>query len=363
MQENLARGLQVVSRAVSARSTLPVLSNVLLRTEDGGLKLTATNLEIAITHWVPGKIDEDGATTVPAKLLTDLVNSLPSSERVDLELQAGSTLQIRSGRFQTHVKGLDAEEFPAVATAGERPTTRIPQRALRGALSQTAFAAASDEARPILTGVLARFEGDRLTLAAADNYRIAVRKLPVLDTVADVSVVIPARALNELARILADTDDPVEVLLAQARNQVLFRLDGVDLVSRLIDGQFPNYQQVIPKEFKQRIQVDTEGLLHAVRRVAAIEASRVHADGQLGLLADGAESRRLFFVADAAWLMSSILADQAPPRISGLVHAATAQYAQTLHQLHLFQLRHPEVGLIPSHCAETVRRWEQITRV
>ena len=117
MQENLARGLQVVSRAVSARSTLPVLSNVLLRTEDGGLKLTATNLEIAITHWVPGKIDEDGATTVPAKLLTDLVNSLPSSERVDLELQAGSTLQIRSGRFQTHVKGLDAEE--------DRKSTRL----------------------------------------------------------------------------------------------------------------------------------------------------------------------------------------------------------------------------------------------
>jgi DNA polymerase-3 subunit beta len=273
MQENLARGLQVVSRAVSARSTLPVLSNVLLRTEDGGLKLTATNLEIAITHWVPGKIDEDGATTVPAKLLTDLVNSLPSSERVDLELQAGSTLQIRSGRFQTHVKGLDAEEFPAVATAGERPTTRIPQRALRGALSQTAFAAASDEARPILTGVLARFEGDRLTLAAADNYRIAVKTIEILDPVEEMSVVIPARSLNELARVLADVDDPVEVVLSPARNQILFHLDGVDVVSRLIDGQFPNYQQVIPAGHRTRAVVDREELAKAVRLAALIAIS------------------------------------------------------------------------------------------
>src|SRR4051794_14613110 len=167
MQENLARGLSVVSRAVSTRSTLPVLANVLLRTEDAGLKLTATNLEIGITYWVPGKIESDGATTVPAKLLTDLVNSLPAGERVDLELQAADTLHLRSGRFETHVKGIDAEEFPAIQTAGERPTTRIAQNVLRRALAEVAFAAASDEARPILTGVLARFEGATVTFAAA----------------------------------------------------------------------------------------------------------------------------------------------------------------------------------------------------
>ena len=125
MQENLARGLSVVSRAVSNRSTLPVLANVLLKTEDAGLKLTATNLEIGITYWVPGKIESDGATTVPAKLLTDLVNSLPAGDRIDLALQAGDTLHLRSGRFETHIKGIDADEFPAIGTAGERPTTRI----------------------------------------------------------------------------------------------------------------------------------------------------------------------------------------------------------------------------------------------
>jgi DNA polymerase-3 subunit beta len=130
MQENLARGLSVVSRAVSNRS-LPVLTNVLLKTEDAGLKLTATNLEIGIVYWVPGKIENDGATTVPAKLLTDLVNSLPAGDRVDLALGASDTLDLRCGRFETHIKGIDADEFPAIGAAGERPTTRIAQNVLR----------------------------------------------------------------------------------------------------------------------------------------------------------------------------------------------------------------------------------------
>ena len=270
MQENLARGLSIVSRAVSSRSTLPVLANVLLKTEDAGLKLTATNLEIGITYWVPGKIETDGATTVPAKLLTDLVNSLPAGDKIDLELTAGESLHLRSGRFETHIKGIDAEEFPAIQAAGERPTTRVAQDVLRKALNETTFAAASDEARPILTGVLARFEGNQLTLAAADNYRIAVKTIPILDAVPETSVVIPARALNELARVLSDTNDAVEIVLAGGRNQVLFHLEGVDLVSRLIDGQFPNYQQVVPKEHTTRAVLDREELLRAVRPAALI---------------------------------------------------------------------------------------------
>jgi DNA polymerase-3 subunit beta len=270
MQENLARGLSVVSRAVSSRSTLPVLANVLLKTEDAGLKLTATNLEIGVTYWVPGKIDQDGATTVPAKLLTDLVNSLPSGDRVDLEVGPGEVLHVQAGRFQSHLKGIDADEFPAIGTGGDRPTTRIAQNVLRKALAETTFAAASDEARPILTGVLAKFEGNELTLAAADNYRIAVKTVPILDAVPETSVVIPARALVELARVLADVDDPVDVVIAQGRNQVLFHIDGVDLVSRLIDGQFPNYQQVMPQTHATRAIIDREELLRAVRPAALI---------------------------------------------------------------------------------------------
>jgi len=273
MQENLARGLQVVSRAVSSRSTLPVLNNVLLRTEDGGLKLTATNLEIGITYWVPGKIEMAGAMTVPARLLTDIVNGLPANERVDLEQQAQEMLHITAGRFETHVKGIDAEEFPAIPSAGERPTTRIPQNVLRHALEEVTFAAATDEARPILTGVLARFEGNQLTLAAADNYRIAVKTIPVLDAVEDTSVVVPARSLHELSRVLADTDDPIDLVLSPSRNQILFHLEGIDLVSRLIDGQFPNYQQVIPKSYTTRATVDRDQLLKAVRLASLIASS------------------------------------------------------------------------------------------
>ncbi len=273
MQENLARGLQVVSRAVSTRSTLPVLNNVLLRTEDGGLKLTATNLEIGITYWVPGKIDTGGAVTVPSRLLTDIVAGLPANERVDLELQAQETLHVVAGRFETRVKGIDAEEFPAIPTAGERPTTRVAQKVLKEALGEVTFAAATDEARPILTGVLAKFEGDKLTLAAADNYRIAVKTLTVLDPVEETSVVVPARSLHELSRILSDTDDPVDIVLSAARNQILFHLEGIDLVSRLIDGQFPNYQQVLPKGFTTKATVDRDQLLAAVKLASLIASA------------------------------------------------------------------------------------------
>jgi DNA polymerase-3 subunit beta len=269
MQENLARGLSVVSRAVSNRS-LPVLTNVLLKTEDGGLKLTATNLEIGITYWVPGKIETDGATSVPARLLTDLVNSLPGGEPIVLELNEGETLHIKAGRFESNIKGIPAEDFPTVQTAGERPITRVAQKILRQALDETAFAAASDEARPILTGVLARFEGDQLTLAAADNYRIAVKTITVLDPVEETSVVIPARALTELSRILADVDDPVSIVLAHSRNQLLFHVEGIDLVTRLIDGQYPNYQSVLPATHATRAVLDREELLRAVRPAALI---------------------------------------------------------------------------------------------
>lgn len=273
MQENLARGLAVVSRAVSNRSTLPVLANVLLKTEDGGLRLTTTNLEIGLVYWVPGKVEVDGSTTVPARLLADLVSSLSGGDRVDLETGAGETLHLTSGKFESHVKGIDADEFPSIQPTGERPTTRIAQNVLKRALEETAFAAATDEARPILTGVLCRFEGDGVTLAAADNYRIAVKTIPILDPVSETSVVVPARALTELTRILGDTDEPVDVILAQSRNQILFRIAGdqpIDLVSRLIDGQFPNYQTVLPKAHTTRAVLDREELLRAVRPAALI---------------------------------------------------------------------------------------------
>jgi len=271
MQENLARGLQTVSRAVSSRATLPVLANVLLKTQDAGLKLTATNLEIGISSWVPGKVEGEGEITVPAKLITDLVASLPN-QRIDLELSVKDrTLKLTCGGSRASIKGIEADEFPVVAAIGEAPTTAVASRALREALTEVVFAAASDESRPILTGVLTRFAGETVTLAAADNYRIAVRTLTVERPVgAELTIVVPARSYAELIRILPDSDDPIEVTVTPNRSQALFHVEGTDLVSRLIEGQFPNYEPVVPKRdaWTARAVVDREAFLAGTRRAS-----------------------------------------------------------------------------------------------
>lgn len=274
MQENLARGLSIAGRAVSSptRTALPVLGNVLLRTEDAGLKLTATNLEIGITTWVPGRIDAEGAITVPARLIADVVSSLPSDERVELEVEDGTTLRLKAGRYQTHIRGTDADEYPVITPAGDRPTTRIRQGDMRRALSEVVFAAANDEARPILTGVLTRLSGDEMVLAAADNYRIAVKRVPLQQSTEETTLVVPARSYAEVSRLLGDSDDSLDLMLAQARSQVVFRVEGIEFVSRLIDGQFPNYESVLPSSHTTRALVDREDLLQAVRLSALMAA-------------------------------------------------------------------------------------------
>jgi len=276
LQENLAKGLSIVGRAVASRSTLPVLSNVMLATDNGRLKLSATNLELGINCWVGAKVEEDGATTVPARLLTDFVNSLPP-EQIDMELSVRTqTLNTRCARFEANIKGIDAQEFPIIPTAddGERGI-RLDPETLRQMIDQVVFSAATDESRPILTGVLVHFEGDRLTMAAADGFRLSVRGASLSQPIAEaVEVIIPSRALVELARISSDQEDPVEVIITPARNQILFHLPAsageaqvrdVDLVSQLIEGKFPDYRQIIPSGYATRTVVDTSGFLKAVR--------------------------------------------------------------------------------------------------
>ncbi len=267
LQENLAKGLSIVGRAVASRSTLPVLSNVMLATDNGRLKLSATNLELGINCWVGAKVETDGATTVPARLLSDFVNSLPP-EQIDLELAVRTqTLNARCARFEANIKGIDAREFPPIPTAedGER-AIRLEPDDLRQMIDQVAFAAATDESRPILTGVLARFAEDQLTLAAADGFRLSVRSASLGQTVDEpVEVIVPARALGELARIAADQEDWVEVIITPARNQILFHLKDVDLVSQLIEGTFPDYRQIIPTGHTTRTVVDSSGFLKAAR--------------------------------------------------------------------------------------------------
>jgi DNA polymerase III subunit beta len=269
MQENLARGLGIVSRAVSSRATLPVLANVLLRTQDAGLKLTATNLEIGINCWVPGKVAEEGEITVPAKLLSDLVASFPN-QRIDLVLSPKDrTLKVSCAGNKSSIKGIEADEFPVVAAIGDAPATTVDARALREALGEVVFAAATDESRPILTGVLTRLAGTRMTLAAADNYRIAVRHLELASPVSgEVLIVVPGRSYGELMRILPDGEAAVEITVTPNKSQVLFHAEGIDLVSRLNEGQFPNYEPVIPTSHTSRAVIDREAFLAGARRAS-----------------------------------------------------------------------------------------------
>ncbi len=268
-QEHLARGLDIVSRAVSARSTLPILGNVLLATDGGRLRLSATNLEIGINCWIGARVDEEGATTVPARLLTDLVKSLPP-DQVALEyVERNKTLNLRCMRDEAHIKGIDAADFPSVPTYEEDGGLHLDADTFRQMVEQVSFAAAVDDSRPILTGVSAKFEPNKLTLAATDGFRLSVRTAELEHGLAQpLSVIIPARALAELARVAADQEEPIAVSIARNRNQILFHLANVDLVSQLIDGNFPDYNQIVPKSHNTRAVVDTRAFLAAARRAA-----------------------------------------------------------------------------------------------
>jgi len=265
LQENLAKGLSVVGRAVATRSTLPVLANVMLSTDNGRLKLSATDLEIGINCWIGAKVEEDGATTVPARSFIDLVNSLPP-ERIDMELVVRTqTLNLKCARYEANLKGIDAQEFPLIPALeeGEGQITLEPD-IFKRMIEQVVLAAATDESRPILTGVLAKFEGDQLTLAAADGFRLSVRTAELPVETEPVSVIIPARALAELARISTD-EETITMAITSARNQVLFHMPSVDLVSQLIEGNFPDYHQIIPKSYSTRTVVNTNSFLRACK--------------------------------------------------------------------------------------------------
>jgi DNA polymerase-3 subunit beta len=266
LQENLAKGLSIVGRAVATRSTLPVLSNILLTTDESRLKLSATNLEIGINCWIGAQVEQEGSITIPARLLTDLVNSLPP-ERIDMDLIARTqTLNVQCGRFEANIKGIDAQEFPLILIPEDDDRIELPPDMLRQTIDQVAFAAATDESRPVLTGVCAEVAENGVTFAAADGYRLSVRSLD-LDSATEhpLEVIIPARALQELRRVGAEQDNPIEMMVASGRNQVFFHLDDIDVISQLVEGSFPDYRQIIPSSANTSTMVNTAELLNAVR--------------------------------------------------------------------------------------------------
>ena len=266
-QQDLARGLSTVSHAVSTRTTLPILSHILVAAEGDSIRLSATNLEIGITCRVPASIQQEGTTTVPARLFTDFVNSLPPAG-VDLTLQPDSqSMLVKGQRSQATIRGMDPSDFPSIPTAegGEQPVT-LDAAELKDMIAQTTFAAATDDARPVFTGVLARVRDGGLTFASADSFRLAVRaaRLPGSEDATSGDVLIPARTLTELAKVLP-AEGTVQMVATPNRNQVLFHADGVDLVSNLIAGQFPNFEAILPKSAATRATLNTADFRQAAK--------------------------------------------------------------------------------------------------
>ncbi len=286
-QLQLAHALSIVSHAVSPRSTLAVLSNVLIKTDDGRLMLSATNLEMGITTWIGARIEAEGAITVPARTITDLVSTLPN-DQIQLSLDARTqTLNVRCGGATTDIKGIDAEEFPPFPKPDLTAGVPINVATFKEMIQQVAFAASTDEARAVLTGVLVKIEGERITMAATDGFRISIRHDVIADPLnRQIEAIIPARALNELARIASDPNDTVIMTFPQERGQVIFHLKDLEVVSQLIDGNFPDYRSIIPQSFKTHTVLSTGGLLKACKQAEIIAREGTNV-ARLNILPDG----------------------------------------------------------------------------
>lgn len=242
-QENLQKALGSVARIANSRNALPILGNVLLKTVDNRLSVAATNLDIAITHYIGSKVASEGAITVPARLMQDFVSSLPSGV-IELELDEHK-LHIATDQYQSTINGVPADDFPVMPAISEGVSWEIPSSVLKKGLQQTVLAASSDEARPVLTGIFLHSHGGQLYIVATDSYRLAEKSL--IKHKGDISLLIPASAMQDMLRILGDDEEVVHI--THDDQQVLFRVGEVELVSRLIDGVYPDYRKLIPNDF------------------------------------------------------------------------------------------------------------------
>jgi len=242
-QENLSRALNTVARVASGRNTLPILSNVLIRTDKNRLSVSATNLDIAITHFIGGKVDKDGAITIPARLTQDFVSNLPDSVlKLDLDKHK---LNIVTDKYQSSINGMPADDFPVMPTIAGGNKWRVPASEFKKALSQVVFAASSDDTRPVLTGVYFYSRAGEVIAAATDSYRLAEKK--VGKSKQAVNFLVPATAINDVLRIISDADK--EVVITHDEQQVSFEVSDVTLVARLVEGNYPDYQKLLPSKF------------------------------------------------------------------------------------------------------------------
>jgi len=271
LQENLNSGLLTASRTISSKAQLPILSNVLLKATKEGLQILATNLETGVNIKIGAKIDREGEITIPAKIFTEIVSSL-STERIDLEV-VENTLKLTTNSYQATLNGLPATEFPKFPNYSSEDLFSLPAEKLLEAINQVAFAAATDDSRPILTGILFELEGKDLSLVATDGYRLSLKKVEVNSPVKEkISLIIPARSLIEVSRVLEEEKEKKEKILkmgfTKEQNQVVFVFPEIELFSRVIEGTFPDYQKIIPNSFTTKLILDREIFSREVKVVS-----------------------------------------------------------------------------------------------
>lgn len=261
-QEKLNKALNTVNRIVSPRGTLPVLNNILIQTDKGRLKLAATDLEIGINTWIGAKVDKEGAITIPSRLISDYI-STNNDETIELE-QKDTTLSLKSSRYDANIKGIEASEFPLIPEVKKEATIEISGNNLKETIDQVTFSAAIDETRPILTGVLLKAKDNQLKLVATDSYRLAEKTVHLEKKIAEeINVIIPQRTMHELSRIITSDEEKVEIRIGD--NQIQFNFGDIQLVSRLLEGSFPDYEQIIPKKSETKTVLTVADFANSIK--------------------------------------------------------------------------------------------------
>ena len=280
-QENLNRALGAVARVANTRNALPILANVLVKTVDNRLCLSATNLDIAISYFTGAKVETEGSITVPARLMQDFVGSLPGGV-INLKLEENK-LHVNTDQYKSTINGIAADDFPTLPAIEDGKTWTLPAADFKKALQQVLFAASSDESRPVLTGVYLHTEGGRLYMAATDSYRLAEKDLGANSH--EISLLIPASAMQDLLRILGDDG---EITVTHNDQQALFKVGDVELTTRLVEGKYPPYRKLIPSDFSTEISLKKADFIN-VTKVSSLFARESAGSVTLEVLADGGE--------------------------------------------------------------------------
>lgn len=270
LQENLKSSLNITQNIIGRNLTLPILNNVLLSTEDGRLKISSTNLEIGINTWTSGKIEKKGAITCPAKVLANFINNLPN-KKIELEVK-GNNLMIKCDNYKATLNGLSADDFPIIPKIEEAPLIEIKNNILREALLKVVGSASLSESRPEITGILFSFEKKELKLAATDSFRLAEKIIFEISRGSGEikSFIIPQKTIQEIIRVLGEKEGETKICLGSG--QVLFDSGDAQIISRLIEGQYPDYQQIIPKSFSIQAIMDKTELLSVIRAAAVFSS-------------------------------------------------------------------------------------------